>query len=52
MWYNCLNNFLLKQRYVNNPICLCIFIKNFEIGFEIVAVYVDNLNLIETLKEL
>lgn len=51
MWYNCLSYFLLKQRYVNNPICLCIFIKKSEIRFEIVALYVDDLNLIETLEE-
>ena len=33
MWYNHLSEYLLKERYVNNPICLCIFIKKSEIGF-------------------
>ena len=27
MWYNRLSEYLLKERYVNNPICPCIFIK-------------------------
>ena len=27
MWYNRLNLYLLKERYVNNSICPCIFIK-------------------------
>ena len=27
MWYNHLSEYLLKERYVNNPICACIFIK-------------------------
>ena len=52
MWYNCLNEYLLKEGYANNPICPCIFIKKLEIGFSIIAVYVDDLNLIETPEEL
>lgn len=52
MWYNPWSNYLLKEKYVNNPICLCVFIKNFEIGFAIVAVHIDDLNLIETPEEL
>ena len=27
MWYNRLSEYLLKEEYVNNPICPCIFIK-------------------------
>ena len=27
MWYNRLSEYLLKEGYVNNPICLCVFIK-------------------------
>ena len=42
----------MKERYVNNPICLCIFIKKSEIGFSIIAMYVDDLNLVGTLEEL
>ena len=27
MWYNCLSTYLLKEGYVNNSICPCVFIK-------------------------
>ena len=33
---------------MNNPICPCIFIKKSKIGFAIIAVYVDDLNLVGT----
>ena len=52
MWYNRLSVYLLKEGYANNPICPCIFIKKSKIGFAIIAVYVDDLNLIGTAKEL
>ena len=52
MWYNRLSEYLLKEGYVNNPICPCVFIKKSEIGFAIIAVYVDDLNLVGTLEEL
>ena len=52
MWYNRLSEYLLKEGYANNPICPCIFIKKSKIGFAIIAVYVDDLNLIGTLEEL
>ena len=31
---------------MNNPICHCVFIKKTTVGFEIIAVYVHDLNLI------
>ena len=37
---------------MNNPICTYVFIKNPKFGFAIVAVYVDDLNLVGTLEEL
>ncbi|MBT0984610.1 hypothetical protein KJ032_26650, partial [Salmonella enterica subsp. enterica serovar Typhimurium] len=37
---------------VNNELCLCVFINKSHSGFAIVAVYVDDMNLIETLAEL
>ena len=37
---------------MNNLICSCIFIKKSKTGFAIIAVYVDDLNLIGTLEEL
>ena len=48
MWYNRLSEYLLKEGYVNNLICPCIFIKKSEIGLSIIAVYVDDLNLVGT----
>ena len=52
MWYNRFSEYLVKERYVNNPICPYIFIKKSETGFAIIAVYVDNLNLVGTPEEL
>ena len=52
MWYNRLSEYLLKEGYVNNPICPCVFIKKSETRFAIIAVYVDDLNLVGTLEEL
>ena len=37
---------------MNNPICPCIFIKKLKTGFSIIVVYVDDLNLVETLEKL
>ena len=48
MWYNHLSQYLLKEGYVNNSICPCVFIKKVVIGFAIIAVYVDDLNFIGT----
>ena len=36
IWYNRLSEYLLKEGYVNNPICTCIFIKKSKIGFAII----------------
>lgn len=52
MWYNRLSKYLLKEGYTNDPVCPCVFIKKLESGFAIVAVYVDDMNLIGTPKEL
>ena len=52
MWYNRLSEYLLKEGYANNLICPCIFIKKSETEFPIIVVYIDDLNLIGTLKEL
>ena len=51
MWYNRLKEYLLKKGYVNNPICSCIFIKKSKVGFAIIIVYVDDLNLVRTPEE-
>ena len=52
MWYKRFNEYLMKEGYKNDPICPCVFIKKFEIGFAIIAVYVDDMNLIRTPEEL
>jgi hypothetical protein len=52
MWYNLLSEYLLKEGFENNPICPCVFIKKLESGFAIIAVYIDDLNLVGTPKEL
>ena len=38
MWYNRLSEYLLKEWYMNNPICLCILIKKLETEFTIIAI--------------
>ena len=52
MWYNRLSDYLLKEGFENNPICPCFFIKKLESRFAIIAVYVDDLNLVGTPEEL
>jgi hypothetical protein len=52
MWYNRLSEYLLKEGFEKNPICPCVFIKKSESGFVIIAVYVDDLNLVGTPEEL
>ena len=36
---------------MNNPICSCIFIKKSQTEFEIIVIYVDDLNLVGTHEE-
>ncbi|KAL0560561.1 hypothetical protein IC582_000970 [Cucumis melo] len=52
MWYNCLSEYLLKEGHQNNPICPCVFIKKSQSIFVIIALYVDDLNIIGTPEEL
>ena len=51
MWYNCLSEYLLKEGHVNNSICPYVFIKKTTSGFIIIAVCVEDLNIIRTHKE-
>jgi hypothetical protein len=46
MRYNRLKEFLLNKGYSNNDDYLCVFIKKSNIGFCIISVYVDELNII------
>lgn len=52
MWYNRLSEYLIGLGYVNNDLCPCVFIKKSTSGYAIIAVYVDDMNLIGTSKEL
>ncbi|XP_012842126.1 PREDICTED: uncharacterized protein LOC105962372 [Erythranthe guttata] len=52
MWYHRLSEYLIREGYKNDHICPCVFIKRSETGFAIIAVYVDDMNLIGTRKEL
>ena len=52
MWFNRLSEYLIKEGYVNDPICPCVFIKKSNSSFAIVAVYVDDMNLIGSPEEL
>ena len=52
MWYNRLSEYLLKEGYKNNIISLCVFIKISNLGFTIIAVYVDDLNIIGSPEEI
>jgi len=52
MWFNRLSNFLLKRGYTNNDDCPCVFIKKSTDGFCIISVYVDDLNIIRTTRDI
>ncbi|CAN1250021.1 Copia protein [Linum perenne] len=52
MWYNRLREYLIKEGYTNDPICPCVFLKRSGIEFVIISVYVDDINIIGTPKEL
>lgn len=41
MWYNCLNEYLIRDRYTNKFICPCILMKRSIKWFSIIVVYVD-----------
>ena len=52
MWYNRLSDYLINKGYMNNVICPCIFIKKIISEFVIIAVYIDDLNIIGTKNEI
>ena len=52
MSYNCLSEYLFKKVYVNNLISPCVFLKKSKTRLRIIAIYVDDLNLIWTLEKL
>ena len=52
MWYIRLSEYLLKEGYQNNSICPYIFITKSQSGCAIITIYVDDLNINGTSKEL
>ncbi|KAI3707738.1 hypothetical protein L6452_26367 [Arctium lappa] len=51
MWYS-LSEYLIRKGYKNDELRPCILIKNTSSGFSIIAVYVDDMNIIGTLDEI
>ena len=51
MWYNCLSEYLIKQDYINDVICPCIFIKKTMSKSIKLAIQIDDVSLIRTPKE-
>ena len=52
MWYNRLSEYLLKEGYKFDVISPCVFIKRSISDFTIIAVYVDDLNIIGSPEEI
>ena len=52
MWCNRLREFLLKKEYRNKDAHPCVFIKKSLNGFCIVSIYVDDINIVGTHKEI
>ena len=48
MWYNRLSEYLLQKGYSISDDCSCLFIKKSQMGFCIISVYVDGLNIISS----
>jgi len=46
MWYNRLSEYLVQKGYSNSDDCPCVFIKRSSLGFCIISVYVDDINII------
>jgi hypothetical protein len=52
MWYNRLKEFFLNKGYSNSDDCSCVFIRRSSIGFCIISVYMDDLNIIGHTKDI
>jgi hypothetical protein len=55
VWYNLLSQFLIQSGFPNNDLCPCVFIRKDHRGPCIIALYVDDLNIIgsqEAIKEI
>ncbi|KAF3653269.1 hypothetical protein FXO37_17067 [Capsicum annuum] len=51
IWYNRLSEYLKNEGYINDVICPCIFIKKMVSRFVVLAIYVNDINLIGTPEE-
>ena len=52
MWYNRLSEYFMKAGFKINQISPCVFIKRSQLGFLIMDVYADDLNLIGTPRKI
>ncbi|KAJ0567534.1 putative RNA-directed DNA polymerase [Helianthus annuus] len=52
MWYNRLSEYLEKEGYKSDVISPCVFIKRSLLNFTIIAVYVDDINIIGSPEEI
>jgi hypothetical protein len=52
MWYNRLKKFLLNKGYSNSDDYPCVFIRKSNIGFCIISIYIDDLNIIGHTKDI
>ena len=52
MWYNHFNGYLLKESYKNDNIYSSVFVKKANLGFAIIVIYVNDLNIIKTFEEI
>ena len=52
IWYTRLIDYLIGKGYKKDELCPCVFIKKTSFGFTIIAVYVDDMNIICTLDEI
>ena len=49
---NYFSEYLFKEGYKNDYICPCVFINKANLGFSIIVVYVDDLNIIKILEKI
>ena len=52
MWYQHISQYLLSHGFKSDDICPCIFIKHYLKEFVIIAIYVDDLNIIGTSNDI
>ena len=52
MWCNHFIEYLIKERYRNDPMCSCIYMKRSKNEFAIIIVYVNGINIVGIPNEL